>query len=207
MKKIILILAAIALFSSYSFAQSGSRFSLSAGPKLGVNISNVYDSQGEEFNANNKFGFVAGAFLTVPFGRYLGIQPEVLFSQKGFSATGKVLGTDYQFTRTSNFIDIPLLITIKPTSAISLVAGPQFSYLLKQTDEFSNTVLQEEFNNDNIRKNILCFTGGVDLNLDSFVFGARAGWDVTQNNGDGTSTTPRYKNVWYQFTIGFRIYN
>jgi len=78
-----------------------------------------------------------------------------------------------------------------------------------QKDVFGSattTVDQEtQFKNDNIRKNTLCFIGGADLNLDHVVVGARLGWDLFNNNGDGTSTTPRYKNVWYQGTIGFRF--
>jgi hypothetical protein len=64
---------------------------------------------------------------------------------------------------------------------------------------------QDEFKNTNIRKNILCAVGGLDVNIDRVVIGARAGWDIQNNNGDGTSTNPRYKNVWIQATLGFRI--
>ena len=56
------------------------------GMKAGANYSNVYDSKGEDFNADPKFGLAAGAFLSIPFGQYIGIQPEILFSQKGFKA-------------------------------------------------------------------------------------------------------------------------
>lgn len=92
---------------------------------------------------------------------------------------------------------------------LTILVGPQFSFLVNEKNLFTSTtasVLQEQtFKNDNVRKNTLCLTGGVDVNVSSFVIGARAGWDVQNNNGDGTSTTPRYKNVWYQATIGFRF--
>ena len=208
LKKIILAIAAVTLMAYNSSAQDNGtdhRGSLQLGLKIGANLSNVYDSQGEQFNADGKFGLAAGAFLEIPIGKYLGIQPELLFSQKGFQATGSLLGTDYKFTRTTNFIDIPLFIQLKPSNMVTLLAGPQFSYLMKQRDEFPNATIEEEFKNDNIRKNIMCFVIGVDINPNRFVFGARAGWDVQENNGDGTSTTPRYKNVWYQATVGFRF--
>ena len=67
------------------------------------------------------------------------------------------------------------------------------------------TVQQEEFENDNIRKNTLCLTFGADVNIKHFVIGARAGWDVMTNSGDGSSVTPRYKNVWIQGTLGLRF--
>jgi len=212
MKKIILIITAVALIINFSNAQENntdSRDQMHLGIKIGANLSNVYDAQGQEFNADPKFGFVAGGFIAIPIGKYLGVQPEVLFSQKGFQATGTILGSSYNFTRTTNYIDVPLLVQLKPSEFITLMAGPQFSYLIKQTDVFVNSIYsevqQQEFKNDNLRRNILCFLGGVDLNYNHLVIGLRAGWDVQNNNGDGTSDTPRYKNVWYQATIGCRF--
>jgi Outer membrane protein beta-barrel domain len=133
----------------------------------------------------------------------------VLYSEKGFKATGSVLGSNYDLTRTTGYLDVPLLLAIKPANAITILVGPQFSFLVNEKNSFTSTtssVEQEQtFKNDNVRKNTLAFTGGLDVNVSNFVIGARAGWDVQNNNGDGTSTTPRYKNVWYQATIGFRF--
>lgn len=179
------------------------------GIKGGVNYSNVYDAQGENFSADPKYGLAAGVFVSIPLGRYLGIQPEVLFSQKGFQASGTLLNSDYKLTRTLNYLDIPLLVAVKAGSWLTLLAGPQYSYLMKQTDVLKNSagsILQEQaFRNDNIRKNMLCFIGGLDFNFDQLVVGTRIGWDVQHNRGDGTSTTPRYKNVWLQGTLGLRF--
>ncbi|MDK2979145.1 MAG: hypothetical protein PWP52_1859 [Bacteroidales bacterium] len=203
----------VILIANISNAQenaSDSRSTLSYGIKAGLNLSNVYDTQSEDFNADSKLGFVAGAFIAIPVGKYLGFHPEILFSQKGYKASGTYLGMmEYEFTRTSNFIDLPLLISFKPSEMFTVVAGPQYSYLIKQKDEFTSgdfTDQQEEdFENDNLRKNTLCLLGGFDINLNQIVLGARAGWDIQNNNGDGTSTDPRYKNVWYQVTLGYRF--
>jgi hypothetical protein len=212
MKKIILILSAVTFAISFSNAQDGdkdSRSQLHFGAKAGVNSSNVYDSQGEKFVADPKLGFAAGGFISIPIGKFLGVQPEVMFSQKGFQATGIILDGTYSMTRTTNYLDIPLLFAFKPVSALTILAGPQYSYLMKQTDVFTNgttSIAQEQvFENDNIRKNTYCFTVGADVNLGHIVIGGRAGWDLQNNNGDGTSSTPRYKNEWYQLTFGFRF--
>jgi len=214
MKKIISIIALIGCIANAGQAQevrNDYRERVQFGFKGGVNYSNVYDEQGENFEADPKLGFAGGAFLSIPIGKYLGIQPELLFSQKGFQGSGRILGSEYTFTRTTNFVDIPLMITLKPTGFLSFMAGPQFSYLMSQRDKFTsavvNTQQEQEFKNDNIRKNILCFIAGMDINVQHVVLGVRAGWDAQNNKGDGTSTTPRYKNVWYQATIGFRFYN
>jgi hypothetical protein len=220
-KTIILMIVAVAAIINTSCAQDnpGStqdnqtdmRTRLMFGVKAGFNYSNVYDTKGEAFNADGKFGFATGGFIAIPIGRLFGLQPEILFSQKGFRGTGILLGSTYDFTRTTNYLDIPLLVSFKPSEFITILAGPQYSYLLKQKDVFANatTSIEQEqvFENDNIRNNTLCFTGGLVFTLKHMLVGARAGWDILNNNGDGTSTTPRYKNVWYQFTIGYRFYN
>jgi len=209
MKKITLIVVIIAFMVNIIGAQDNStdlHDKLQFGLKAGVNFSNVYDTKGQEFNADFKVGLAAGAFLAIPIGKYIGFQPEILFSQKGYKSTGTFLTVAYEFTHTTNYIDVPLLFTIKPSTFITLLAGPQYSFLVKQKDVFKSGGLivnqEQEFEND---KSVLCFLGGIDINLNQFVLGARAGWDLQNNNGDGTSTNPRYKNVWYQATIGFKF--
>ncbi|MCE5321022.1 MAG: PorT family protein [Bacteroidales bacterium] len=212
MKKVILVFAFATFMFGSMFAQKSSadfREKLSFGVKAGVNLSNVYDSQGEQFNADSKLGLAAGVFVALPLGKYFGIQPEILFSQKGYKGSGSLLGSDYSFSYTSNYIDVPLLLAFKPISLITIVAGPQYSFLIKDNYTFNSTLINVDqenvFENDNIRKNTLSFLGGIDFNLNRIVIGTRVGWDLQANKGDGTSETPRYKNIWYQATIGFRF--
>lgn len=212
MKKLILAIAAATFMVNMSSAQDEPidlRENLTFGVKVGANLSNVYDTKGEDFNADAKLGLATGVFLGIPLGKYLGIQPELLYSQKGFKATGRLLGSDYEFNRNTSYLDVPLLIALKPSSMLTILAGPQYSFLLKEKNDFKNKVLsgglQNEFDNEDLRKNTLCLTGGLDINLDNLVISGRAGWDLKENNKNGTSTTPRYKNVWLQATIGFRF--
>lgn len=179
------------------------------GIKAGVNFANVYDEQGEDFQADGKIGFAGGGFMTIPISTWLGVQPEVLFSQKGFKATGTLLNNPYTLTRTTNHIDIPIYLAIMPVKSLTLVVGPQFSFLTKQKDVVESSAHSfeqiQEFNNDNLRKNTLGLSLGFDVNVSQLVLGARGGWDITTNHGDGTSSTPRYKNVWAQATLGIRL--
>lgn len=207
MKKVILLaMIAIIGMANFSIAQSDTdpRERIRFGAKAGANYSNVYDTEGEEFRADGKIGFAGGVFVAIPIGKFIGIQPEIQFAQKGFKATGSILGSDYTFTRTTSFIDVPLLVQFKPIEYVSIVAGPQYSYLFKQKDVFSNTLftVEQDFENDNIRKNILCFLIGLDFNIKHIVIGTRFGIDMLNNNGDNTSSTPRYKNIWLQLTVG-----
>lgn len=219
MKKILFTLLAGILCSGSLFAQEEEAYQANRtdfrkrilfGLKAGLNYANVYNSEGEAFEADAKLGFAGGAFIAIPIGKFFGIQPEIMYSQKGFQGQGRLLGSSYELTRTSTFIDIPLLFAFKPSEFISLLAGPNFAFLIKQNDAFGNTTttIEQEivFENEDLRKNTLGFIGGADITLKHIVLGARVGWDIQKNNTDGSSTTPRYKNVWYQATIGYRFY-
>lgn len=209
MKNFIFLVVLLLVTGNEILAQDDNRTQFQFGIKAGANFANVYDQQGEAFRADGKLGFVGGVFIAIPIVSSIGIQPEVLFSQKGFKATGNLLGNNYGLTRTTNFIDVPLYLAVKPISSLTILAGPQFSYLMKRKDVYDNgitTVEQiHEFDNDNIRKNIFSLAAGIDVNLNKVVLGGRACWDLSTNNGDGTSFTPRYKNAWLQLTLGYRF--
>lgn len=212
MKKPIITIAAIILMVGNLSAQNDNdtRNLLHVGVKAGMNISNMYDSQNEKYQADPKIGFVGGIFVSIPIlDKIIGIQPELLFSQKGFSASGTILGANVNFTRTTNYLDIPIFLVFKPIEYVTLLVGPQYSYLIKQKDVFENPIsdiiLESEFENENIRKNTLSLATGADINFRNFVFAARIGWDLYNNNGNGTSSTPRYKNVWGGLTLGIRL--
>lgn len=220
MKHIITTVALLLLSMTATsvFAQDeDTREDFEVGVKAGVNISNVYDEEAEDFVANSKAGFAGGVFFSIPFNKYFGIQPEVLFSQKGFQSTRRystgIFGNgsyDVRTSTTTNHIDIPLQLQIKPASFLTLLVGPQYSFVLSKVDKRQDSNGNSnsdttDYNNDNIRKNIFGVVGGADVNISHLVLSARAGWDLQNNNGDGTNNNPRYKNAWYQFTVGVKF--
>lgn len=207
--KISIILFLLVASASVQAQMDDNRDVLSFGLKAGLNMSNVWDTKGQDFVADPKYGLAGGAFLSLPIGKYLGVQPEVMISQKGFKGSGSLLGFDYSYTRTTTFIDVPLLVQFKPIQYFTLLAGPQFSYLLKEKNVYtfgSNSAEQEQaFTNEDPRNNIMGFVVGADINIDMLVISARASWDFQTNNKNSVSTTPRYKNQLLQLTVGFRI--
>ena len=213
MKKIVSTIALGILISFGALAQekrispSGdTRENFKFGFKAGANLSNVYDEQGENFVAENKVGFVGGAFLSFPIGKFIGFQPEVLYSQKGFKATGTTILGKYDYERTLTYLDIPLQLQIKPIQGITILAGPQFSYLLETKNKFNGSASSAQesgINSDNYKKNIFGFVVGADFNIDMLVIGVKAGWDITKSDSDGNSSSPRYKNQVLQLTLGY----
>lgn len=200
---LVLFLASIG-FAQTTTIDSGNQLKL--GLKAGLNLSNIYDKQNQEYVADNKAGVFGGVYLSIPLGKSIGFQPEILYSQKGFKGSGNVLGVDYDFSRTSNFIDIPLQIQIKPIEFVTILAGPQFSYLLDTKNEFNgstDTVTEDNINSENYKKNILGFVLGADFNLSHFVITTRAGWDISSSDANGNDSTPRYKNRVLQLGLGY----
>lgn len=199
----------VSLFAMTTFAQDDYRDKVVFGLKAGMNYSNVWDEKNQDFQADGKAGFAGGAFVTIPLGTILALQPEVLVSQKGFQGSGRFLTENYSYSTTTTFLDVPLLLAFRPSPHITFLAGPQYSFLLSQRNTFSSEFYSseelQEYENDNIRKNLLGIHVGADVNIDHFVISPRAGWDFQANHGDGTSSTPRYKNQWLQLTLGYRF--
>jgi hypothetical protein len=212
MKKVLIAICLMSVFfGTKVIAQDGTdpRDNVSFGLKVGANYSNVWDAQGQNFVADSKVGFAGGAFLGIPLGRIFGFQPEALISQKGFQGSGILENEPYSFTRTTTYLDIPLQLQLKLTPCLTILLGPQYSYLLSEKDVYTygvnSTAQEQDFSNDNIRKNIFGFVVGADVSISHFIISGRAGWDLQTNNGNETSSTPRYRNQWLQLTVGFKV--
>lgn len=208
--KLLIALTLLLAVANESFSQQiDNRDEFNVGIKAGINRANVFDEQGENFIARRKYGFAGGAFFQIPFGLHLGFQPEILYSQKGFNGTITNAGRAYEYSKRLDYIDIPLLLQVKPAESFYFVAGPQYSYLINTAEKFqSGNITVDEQNRirgQRIRRNTLSATAGFDINVDNIVFSARGGWELLQNLGEGTSVAPRYRNAWVQGTVGLRF--
>lgn len=207
MKKFIILTAciftaAIVKTNAQVAAKTGVRFGLRAG----ANLSNIVQDKSTDFSTGSKIGLNAAVFVELPLAPVFSIQPEVQFSQKGYKNTGTYLGNAYEYKQTTNFIEIPLLAKIKPVKNFGILVGPQFSFLASTKTNFSTanasyeTLVKED--NNNLRKNILGGVIGIEASAANFVIGLRYNRDFQNNNGDGTSSTPRYKNQVIALNVG-----
>jgi hypothetical protein len=231
MKKTLLFLGICCLVSTISVAQDSTKTNVTIntnsssvsnslptdnrekyqfGLKAGMCIADVFAGQGSQFHAESKYALTAGAMIHFPITKYFGFQPEISVSQKGFKGSGELLASPYNFTRTSFIMDIPLQMVFKPTEFISLLTGFQYSYLIKQRNEFTtsfSSYSQEQvFRNETLRRSNAGFICGADINLKHMVLGARASWDFFRNTTDDSAITPRYKNVCFLGTVGYKFY-
>jgi hypothetical protein len=205
------ILAYLILLASVTSAQDnvGDRNTFQVGILGGFNYSNAYHIQGQNFATNSLIGPVGGAFLSIPAGIYLGAQPELMFSQKGFTARGADATGTYSYLKKSDYIDLPLLIQFKPAAPIYILAGPEYSRLLSNkyifTQDLTGENTQGEFNNNSLRRNIFGLMCGADVNLNELSLGFRIAWDLMNDNSSATSYLPFYRSLWGQMTAGIRF--
>jgi hypothetical protein len=139
MKKSAILVGALLTAAAVSSAQAQDvRFGLRAG----ANYSNLAGDIKNESTYNNKVGFLGGVMVNVPVtgDGFFSVQPEVLYSQKGFENkpteyTG-VLGAKQkrEGSVNYNYLDVPVLLKINAGGFIA-EAGPQYSYLLSANDQ------------------------------------------------------------------------
>jgi hypothetical protein len=113
-------------------------------------------------------GFAAGGFLTVRFDNGFGIQPEVLYTQKGVKLTASVDTVSAEITLKTDFVDVPILAryTFGRGARGYVFAGPSFDFKASAKVKTNVIGVSEE---EDIAEDVenfelaLVFGGGVEL--------------------------------------------
>ena len=171
--KSVRVTAFLLLFVSLSTTYAQQRFS--AGPRLGLNLSNYWgNADGMKF----KPGVVAGAFLMYSSLNHFGISADVLYAQRGtkFSRTVTTIQgnpTTTSFTQRVNYLEIPVVaryfLTLSGNFRPNVFIGPSLAIKLnaKRVDGEINGVSTAVVNGENSNdfKDLdLGATGGFQLN-------------------------------------------
>lgn len=116
-----------------SFSESkSSAFVMKYGVKAGLNLTSMSNDMSFDPGFGMGIGFRAGGFLNMRWGQRTenslpgtglwGFQPEIMYSNQAVKTdTGDVK---------MNYIAVPLLLKVYPTTALSIEVGPEFSYLI-----------------------------------------------------------------------------
>ncbi len=101
------------------------------------NLNNLLDFANGMISTNNRTGFFAGMYTTLPIGSSISLEPALYYSQKGYGLKGSLnikgldfLGVNARAQLQSQYIDIPVLLKTS-IGELQLYAGPQLSYLVK----------------------------------------------------------------------------
>ena len=195
MKKILLTLITIVAVNATVNAQM--RF----GVKGGVNLANVSTSE-KSVTYNSALGFHAGIVLDAPLSESISIQPNLLYSQKGFSLDASGVTAKATF----NYIEIPVNFLFHVTDALTIGAGPYLGYALsasaKATFNGQSQTTDVDFDNKSQRIDYgLNITAGYEV-IEGLVVSANYSLGLANLNKDATSSsTITVKNN----VIGFSV--
>lgn len=185
-RKIFIVLVTL-LFSTSAFSQF-SEF----GVKAGLNMSNMT----VEGNNDNtlKFGLNAGVFNKIYVTDMFALQPELLYSSKGFqNVFNNEIVTDGEINYNLNYIDLPVKLVFYLADDFNFQLGPYIGYLVNANVEVDNAELldfmqvdtQDDLDRDNFNALDFGLTGGLGFEFDPLVVGFNYNLGLTQVAEEG----------------------
>ncbi len=229
MKTILFTLAAIVITVG-SYAQSSGAFL-----KGGFNMANVsVTSDGRIEEARSLPSFNVGIIGDVPVGRFLAIQPGILFTGKGTKTqSGQPTDATY-FRATSNpyYIEMPLNLVIKlplasKSSSLFFGAGPYAAIGIAGKNKTAGKVYGVSFNsseniafsNDDpttfdeqegagfgiMRRFDFGLNGTAGLELNGLLLSVNYGYGLSKINSVESNDNDQNKHRVLSFNIGFRL--
>ncbi len=164
------ILMAVSLVTMPGIVQSKEGY---FGIKGGLTLSNLYIDENDLDTEDRRVGFHAGLFSQFMFTEAIGIQPEILYTTKGSEAD--YLGAINQTVSFNiDYIDIPVLLVLRPLEMLEIYAGPYAGILLNSDVGFEGTIEGEtDLDRDHFETFDAGLVGGIALNFGGFKVGAR----------------------------------
>jgi opacity protein-like surface antigen len=156
------------------------------------------------FSTGSLTGFNAGVMMELPVSYPFSVQPEAMFSQKGFAA----VTVNGNFTQRTQFLDVPILGKFNLNHVFNFYIGPQFSYLagLKNTYHEGFNATTETFYDNTSNRLFYAGVIGASLNVTQNIeLRARYTIDLQQNYSNGNGYVPSYSNQVVQFGLGYKF--
>jgi len=88
------------------------------GVRIGANYSNIYFPDENGGGGEGKFGLSVGGFTKIRFSRWIALQAEAHYSQKG--------EVDFEL----DYLEIPLVLKVYPLKRFNVHIGPQLDIML-----------------------------------------------------------------------------
>ncbi len=190
--KNLLLTLALSLSTSILFAQG---FQL--GIKGGADIQKI---SGVSFNEEFAYGYHLGGFAQISINKKLSIQPELYYSA---ASMNKASNFDTLYTSVDpkkikfGYINIPILLNIKPGKKLAIQVGPQYGIL-------SNTNLSVKANAENaFKKGDFSMLAGFQLYFNKIrVYGR---YQIGLTNINDASSQEKWKSQTVHLGVGLRI--
>ena len=174
MKRLIIILLVIGLFTGFFHSQAQTNKPTQIGIIGGLNLSNLNTSDAV---SNINAGFNAGGFIRFPVTNYFAIEPELYISTKGSSMTYNSLLIDGTAKFNLTYLEMPVIAVFNMTKLVNLQVGPYVSYLINGTvKNVANVTLfnfEQNLNVNDYNRLDAGIVVGVGLDVRSVTMGMR----------------------------------
>jgi hypothetical protein len=89
------------------------------------NFGDVLDDEGFEA-VKRRTGLVIGGHVGIPLAGLFTLQPEVLYTQRGVEADLPFVDETFKFNL--DYLDVPVLLRVGPSSGFQFLVGPSFNF-------------------------------------------------------------------------------
>lgn len=152
-----------------------------------------------------KPGFHAGAYLQLPLGNVVSLEPGIYYSQKGTEITQTFLNNSWikpraTVTNNAHYIEMPVLMRLHLGPGFQLYAGPQVGYLMQNKIKAEAGILgaSYEYNTEfdpGLRKFDFGLAGGIGYEFAPGI-NLQAGYEYGLSSLDkGSSNVEAYNRV------------
>jgi len=101
-------------------------------------LSSLIDETNGVITSKDRTGFYIGGGIDLPLGDVVSVEPGLVYTQRGYGLKGnltindlKIAGVNARAISQMQYVDVPVMVKIKPAGGLTLFAGPQVSYLTK----------------------------------------------------------------------------
>ncbi|MBW6513270.1 MAG: PorT family protein [Candidatus Syntrophosphaera sp.] len=169
----IMILTLLVLTMTFGLIHAESKFGPSVfGIKAGMNISRVTGDD-SPVSADSHLGYHAGILMRLYISESLILQPELLYTQKGYNYkyTDTQAEVDHRIRDSFDYVEVPVLVKLNVNAGdvgLQPYAGLAVSYLV-------NAKSKETISNDNVS---ITYNNDVKEEVNALGFGFLVGADV-----------------------------
>ena len=177
-------------------------------------LNDVVDLSNGFVTTKSKTGISIGGYVNIPVTDKISFEPGLQYAQKGYTMQGdlkidalKFLGANAGAKVEAHYIDIPLLLKAELAKGLSIYAGPQVSYLVKNNLHLNAGILGISLYNDrlditdNFNRVDMGLAGGIGYKFDNG-FNIKAGYDYGLSKLDKNDNFKAYNRV-AKISVGF----
>ncbi len=192
-----------------TFASANAQFT-QYGVKAGLNLSNMTVDGSNDRNLRT--GFHAGVFSRMGISEFFSLQPELLYTTKGFTNNYDVAVAEGEVDFNLNYIEIPINVVYHLAEDFSFQLGPYVSYLLAANVETNNELLNlfdidtdSDIDRDNFKSFDFGVTAGLEFQLNPILLGFKYNlglMNVAEDTLPGELLGDKSKNTVIQIYAG-----